>query len=281
MATVELTKDTLDSTIANNGIVFIDFWAEWCGPCKAFGPIFEKASDAHPDIVFAKCNTEKEPEVASAFGVQSIPTLAILRDQIPVFIQAGALPASALETIIQRVKDLDMNQVRAEVAKLGEPQVGQGRSAKAPQGSPERGRPGAAAPQAAGRRPSPQGAPTQQKKPPAMPTVVAVLETGKALAQLADDPLLRRQGVSREFLEALQTGAGEEPGRDVARQVLQIYERLRQIIREHGEVDGRPLARREFDQVGFNAETQLTGLPVEIRSETRAVLRAIAELLSS
>jgi thioredoxin 1 len=277
MATVELTKDNLDSTIANNSIVLIDFWAEWCGPCKMFGPIFEKASDAHPDIVFAKCNTEKELEVSSAFGVQSIPTLAVLRDQIPVFIQAGALPASALDTIIQRVKELDMNQVRAEVAKMGGPQAGQGRSAEAPRGSLERGRPG----QAAGKRPSAQGAGTPQKKPPAMPTVVTVSETGKALAQLADDPILRRQGVSREFLQALESGSGQEPGHNVARRVLQIYERLRQIIREHGETDGRPLARREFDLVGFNADVELAGLPVEIRSETRAVLRAITELLSS
>jgi thioredoxin 1 len=280
MATVELTKDNLDSTIANNSIVLIDFWAEWCGPCKMFGPIFEKASDTHPDIVFAKCNTDKEQEIASAFGVQSIPTIAILRDQIPVFVQAGALPASTLETVIQRVKELDMNQVRAEVTKMGGQQAGQAGGAKAPQGSPERGRPGAGGFQSAAKRPAAGGAGTPQKKPPAAPTVVTVQETSKALAALADDPLLRRQGISREFLQSLQNNSSQEPGQEVARRVLQIYERLRQLIREHGEIDGRPIARREFEQSGLDAEKELAGLPVEIRSEARAVLRAINELIS-
>lgn len=117
MPTIELTKDNLDSTIEDNAIVFIDFWAEWCGPCKMFGPIFKAASDKYTDMVFASCNTEQQQEVAGSFGIRSIPTLAIFREKILVFMQPGALPAAALEEIIEKVKELDMDEVRADIEK--------------------------------------------------------------------------------------------------------------------------------------------------------------------
>jgi thioredoxin 1 len=117
MPTIELTKDNLDSTIENNNIVLIDFWAEWCGPCKMFGPIFKSASDKYTDIVFASCDTDKQQEVAGSFGIRSIPTLAVFREKILVFMQPGALPAAALEEIIEKVKELDMDEVRADIEK--------------------------------------------------------------------------------------------------------------------------------------------------------------------
>ena len=117
MATIELTKDNLETTIQESGTLLIDFWAEWCGPCKMFGPVFEKASEDHPDIVFAKCDTEAQQEVAGAFGIRSIPTLAVFRDGIMVFQQAGALPAPALKELIEKVSELDMDEVRAEIEK--------------------------------------------------------------------------------------------------------------------------------------------------------------------
>jgi thioredoxin len=117
MATIELTKDNLDSTIESNDIVFIDFWAEWCGPCKMFGPIFEKASEKYTDIVFASCNTEEQQEVAGAFNIRSIPTLAVFREQVLIFIQPGALPAAAIDEIVEKVKELDMDEVRADIEK--------------------------------------------------------------------------------------------------------------------------------------------------------------------
>jgi len=116
MATIELTKDNLEETIQSSNMLFIDFWADWCGPCKMFGPIFEKASDEHADIVFAKCDTEDQQEVAAAFGVRSIPTLAIFKEQTMIFSQAGALPAPALSEIIEKVRGLDMEEVRKEIA---------------------------------------------------------------------------------------------------------------------------------------------------------------------
>ena len=116
MATIELTKDNLEDTINNSKILFIDFWADWCGPCKMFGPIFEKASDEHADVVFAKCDTENQQEVAAAFGIKSIPTLAIFKEQTMIFSQAGALPAPALAEIIEKVQGLDMDEVRKEIA---------------------------------------------------------------------------------------------------------------------------------------------------------------------
>ncbi len=116
MAFIHLTKENLDSTIKDNEIVLIDFWAEWCGPCKMFGPIFEKAAETYPDLTFASCDTEKEQEVAAAFGIRSIPTLAIFRDQILLFREAGALPEAALTELIGKVKELDMDEIRVKVA---------------------------------------------------------------------------------------------------------------------------------------------------------------------
>lgn len=116
MATVDITKDTLQETISNNGIVIIDFWAPWCGPCKSFAPIYDAVSEKHTDVVFAKVNTEDEQELAASFQIRSIPTLMIFRDQIAIFSQAGMLPESGLEEVIAKTKELDMDMVRKEVA---------------------------------------------------------------------------------------------------------------------------------------------------------------------
>ncbi len=116
MAAIEFTNENYQDTIDKNDIVLVDFWASWCGPCQSFGPVFEAASETNPDMVFAKVNTEEERELAAHFQVRSIPMLAIFREQILVFSQPGALPASALEQLIGQVKELDMNKVRADIA---------------------------------------------------------------------------------------------------------------------------------------------------------------------
>ena len=116
MAAIELTSDNFQDTINNNAVVLIDFWASWCGPCQSFGPVFETASEKNPDMVFSKVNTEEQMELAAHFQVRSIPMLAIFKEQILVFAQPGALPASSLDQLIDQVRALDMDKVRADIA---------------------------------------------------------------------------------------------------------------------------------------------------------------------
>lgn len=116
MATVALTKDTFDQTISDNETVFVDFWAEWCGPCRMFAPTFEAASEKHDDIVFAKVDTEDQQELAYRFGIRSIPTLMVFRDQIVLYAQPGALPAHMFDELITQVKAIDMDKVRSQIA---------------------------------------------------------------------------------------------------------------------------------------------------------------------
>lgn len=116
MATTDVTLDNFDSTIQSNDIVLIDFWADWCGPCKSFAPTFEAASQKHDDVAFVKVDTEDQQALAGQFGIRSIPTLAAFREQVMVFMQPGALPESALEELIGQIKGLDMDEVRAKVA---------------------------------------------------------------------------------------------------------------------------------------------------------------------
>ncbi|MDA8383945.1 MAG: thioredoxin [Betaproteobacteria bacterium] len=116
MATVELTQHTFEDTIVNNDIVIVDFWAPWCGPCRAFAPVYEQVSESHPDIVFAKVNTEVEQELAGYFQIRSIPTLMVFREKVILFSQAGSLPGSSLEKLIEEVKAIDMATVHKEIA---------------------------------------------------------------------------------------------------------------------------------------------------------------------
>ncbi|MEE4025315.1 thioredoxin [Gordonia sp. PKS22-38] len=124
MSTREITLDNLQDTIGQEGIVMLDFWAGWCGPCKMFAPVFEKAAEANTDIVFGKVDTEAEQQLASGFGIRSIPTLMAFRDGVLVFNQAGALPAAQLDELIGAVRGLDMDQVRAEIAAAEQDQSG-------------------------------------------------------------------------------------------------------------------------------------------------------------
>ena len=116
MATVELTQQNFEETVNKNPMVVIDFWAPWCGPCKGFAPVYEKAAETHPDIVFGKVNTDEQQELAGSFGIRSIPTLMVFRDKVILFQQAGALPGNALEQVITQAKALDMAKVQAELA---------------------------------------------------------------------------------------------------------------------------------------------------------------------
>ncbi|MGV4983642.1 thioredoxin [Streptomyces sp. NRAIS4] len=115
-STVELTKDNFDQTVTDNDFVLIDFWAAWCGPCRQFAPVYEKAAVDNPDLVFGKVDTEAQPELAAAFGIQSIPTLMIVRDKVAVYAQPGALPEPALTDLIGQARNLDMDKVRMDIA---------------------------------------------------------------------------------------------------------------------------------------------------------------------
>ncbi|MDO4928201.1 MAG: thioredoxin [Corynebacterium sp.] len=120
MSTIDVTEETFEQTVTQDGIVLVDAWAEWCGPCRAFAPTFEKASEDHPDAVFAKLDTENNQGLAAALEIQSIPTLMAFRDGVLVFRQAGALPPAALENLMTQVKGLDMEEVRKQIAEQSE-----------------------------------------------------------------------------------------------------------------------------------------------------------------
>ncbi|MCX5192928.1 thioredoxin family protein [Streptomyces sp. NBC_00249] len=140
MATVELTKENFDRTVSENPFVLIDFWAGWCRPCLQFAPVYEKAAEANPDLVFAKVDTEAQQELAAAFQITSIPTLMIVRDQVAVFAQPGALPEAALTDLIGRARALDMDEIRAKIAadqKSAGQQSGTAEAAEGSTGTPE------------------------------------------------------------------------------------------------------------------------------------------------
>ena len=126
MSVVQLTKENFEQVVTSNPTVIVDFWAPWCGPCRGFAPIFDRVSEANPDVVFAKVDTDAEQEIAAHFQIRSIPTLMVFREQIIVFSQPGALPQNALEQVVSRAKSLDMNEVRAEIQKHENAQGSQG-----------------------------------------------------------------------------------------------------------------------------------------------------------
>jgi thioredoxin 1 len=120
MATTELTAENFESVVGGGGLVLVDFWAAWCGPCRMFGPVFERVSERHPDVVFGKVDTEAEPALAGGFGISSIPTLMIIRDEVVLYAQPGALPEQALEQLISQARDIDMDAVRVSIAEGAE-----------------------------------------------------------------------------------------------------------------------------------------------------------------
>jgi thioredoxin 1 len=121
MATVALTTESFDEVVGGADITLIDFWAEWCGPCRAFAPVYEAVSERHPDVVFAKVDTEAQPGLATAFNIMSIPTLMIVRDRVVIFSEAGAMPESALEELLAQARAVDMDEVHRKVAERQEP----------------------------------------------------------------------------------------------------------------------------------------------------------------
>jgi len=116
MAVVELTKENFEQVITSNPMVIVDYWAPWCGPCRGFAPVFEAVAEANPDVVFAKVNTDEEQEIAQHFQIRSIPTLMVFKEQVVVFSQAGALPKGPLEQVVEKAKELDMEEVRRQMA---------------------------------------------------------------------------------------------------------------------------------------------------------------------
>jgi thioredoxin 1 len=116
MATVDLTKDNFEQVVTSNDIVIVDFWAPWCGPCRSFAPVYEEISEKHPDVVFAKINSEEEQEVAGYFQIRSVPTLMVFREKVILFSQPGAMPGAHLEDLLSKIKEVDMAQVHKEIA---------------------------------------------------------------------------------------------------------------------------------------------------------------------
>jgi len=123
-ATVELTEANFEAEVKKNGILFIDFWAQWCPPCRAFAPVFEEAAQKHKDIVFGKVNTEEQPGLGALFEIQAIPTLVVFREGVLLFAEAGAVPAKGLEQLIEKVRELDMNQVRKDIEDIKKREAG-------------------------------------------------------------------------------------------------------------------------------------------------------------